>query len=109
MRPTLILVGVITLMLPARLFAQARAPERPHSYVPAAGFVPDSLTAVRIAVAVWTPIYGHAVIDREQPYRAELHGGVWRVVGSLKRGPGGVALAEIAKRDGRILRVSHGK
>ena len=80
-----------------------------HSYVPAKGFVPDSSTAVRIAVAVWGPIYGEQHIAGEQPYRATLHGDIWTVTGSLARGPGGVAIAQISRRNGRIIRISHGK
>lgn len=86
---------------------------RPHSYVPPRGFVPDSLTAVRIAVAVWGPIYGERQIQTEAPYRAALRDGVWTVEGSLHCGGracvGGVAIAEVARHDGRILRVSHGR
>ena len=87
----------------------------PHSYVPPEGFVPDSATATRIAEAVWIPIYGEKHIRDERPYVARLNGDVWRVVGSFPPAPpgqmwlGGRALVEISKRDGRILRVSHGK
>ena len=81
-----------------------------HSYVPPDGFVPDSLTAVRVAVAIWTPIYGEKQIASEKPYRAELRSNVWTVIGQLPPGHvGGVAIAEISKRDARILRVSHGR
>lgn len=87
-----------------------------HSVKPKDGFVPDSKTAVRIAVAVWEPIYGEGNIAEQKPYRARLADGVWTVEGSLPSlAPGqgvmvgGVALAEIAKEDGRVLRVSHGK
>ena len=85
-----------------------------EAYVPPAGFVPDSLTAVRIAEAVLTPIYGSAQIARQHPLRATLRGDVWTVEGSLHAPPGmlaagGVAVAEISRRDARILRVSHGK
>jgi hypothetical protein len=92
---------------------------------PAAGYVPDANTAITIAVAVWGPIYGAAEIAAAKPYRAHLSGGVWTVEGSLacddsaqssvmRRGrmpvcAGGVAVAEIARDDGRILRVGHGK
>src|SRR6185312_12438317 len=82
----------------------------PHAFVPPNGFVPDSLTAVRVAVALWTPIYGEKQIASEKPYHAELHGDVWTVTGQLPAGDvGGVAIAEISKRDARILRVSHGR
>ena len=88
--------------------AAARQPD-PHSYSPANGFVPDSATAVRIAVAVWIPIYGDSLIMSEQPSVAMLNGGVWTVTGTPPRPytQGGVAIARIAKRDGRILFVKH--
>lgn len=54
-----------------------------RGYVPPRGFVPDSATAVRIAVAVWTPIYGEQHIMSEQPFVATLSKGVWTVQGSL--------------------------
>jgi hypothetical protein len=73
------------------------------------GFVPDSLTAIRIGTAVLTPIYGSDQIASEQPFHAELRGKLWRVYGTLKYGPACVAIAEIAKSDGRIVRASHGK
>ncbi len=77
-------------------------------YVPPSGFVPDSATAVRIAVAVWIPIYGAAQIRSEQPYIAKLDRDVWTVTGTLPSGSvGGTAEARIAKRDGRILFVIH--
>ncbi|MHB8519951.1 MAG: YbbC/YhhH family protein [Limisphaerales bacterium] len=102
----------------AVLFAIVVAAAEPakHSAKPKEGFVPDAKTAIKIAVAVWDPIYGRKEIAREKPYRAHLDtNGVWIVEGSLPNGwfgspvLGGVAIAEIAKSDGRILRVSHGK
>ena len=88
--------------------AVAQQPD-PQSYKPPKGFVPDSATAVRIAVAVWIPIYGDSLIRSEQPYVASLKNGVWTVTGTLPRqyNQGGVAIAKIAKRDGRILFVTH--
>ena len=81
-----------------------------HSVVPSNGFVPDEKTAIKIAEAVWVPIYGEQQIQSEKPFVASLKNGVWTVEGSLpKSWVGGVAIAEISKRDGRILRVSHGK
>ncbi|PYK35505.1 MAG: hypothetical protein DME54_04580 [Verrucomicrobia bacterium] len=75
-----------------------------------AGYAPDSATAIKIALAVWEPIYGAAVIAGEKPYHATLRDGVWTVTGSLPgRMKGGVAIAEIPKQDGRILLVSHTK
>lgn len=80
-----------------------------HRYVPAEGFVPTKETAIRIAVAVWEPIYGASQIAEQRPFKARLENGVWIVEGTLHSELGGVAIAEIAKSDGRVLRVSHGK
>jgi len=72
--------------------------------------VPNAATAIKIAVAVWEPIYGREHIAGEKPYTAVLNDGVWTVRGfTAERLLGGVAIAEIAQADGRILRVSHGK
>ena len=88
----------------------AFAQEAKHNYRSAAGYVAGAATAKAIAIAVWTPIYGAKQIAGEKPYKARLQNGVWIVEGSLpKGGHGGVAVAEIDKQDGRILRVSHGK
>jgi hypothetical protein len=91
------------------LASVAREPAA-HGHKPKEGFVPNAATAVSIAVAVWTPIYGAESISRQKPYRARLDGDTWVVEGSLSPGMvGGVARAEISKTDGRILRVTHGK
>jgi hypothetical protein len=82
----------------------------PHNFTPKEGLVPTADVAIRIAVAVWEPIYGKQNIERQKPFRATLANGVWHVQGSLPQGwLGGVALAEISRKDGRVLRVSHGK
>jgi hypothetical protein len=79
-------------------------------YKPKDGFVPDAATAIKVAVAIWGPIFGEAKIANEKPYHAVLKGGTWIVEGSLPEGYfGGVARAEISKEDGRIVSVSHGK
>src|SRR5258708_843245 len=86
------------------------ASEPKHTFKPAQGYVVDQATAIKIAVAVLEPIYGVAHIAGEWPYHATLHHGVWTVTGSLPKAmKGGVAIAEISKDDGRILRVSHGR
>ena len=87
----------------------AAAADAVHGYTPPSGFVPNEETAIRIAVAVWEPIYGVAQIAAQKPYRARLEKGIWSVEGTLHSDLGGVALAEISKKDGRILRVSHGR
>lgn len=81
---------------------------RRQNYRPEQGYVSNEETAIKIAVAVWIPIYGEEEIESQKPYNAVLINEVWRVTGSLPEGwLGGVAEAEIAKDDGRILRISH--
>jgi hypothetical protein len=100
------ILSIVTTFVVATSFAQSSA----HNYRPSEGYVPDAVTAIKIAVAVWEPIYGREQIAAEKPYKAILQDGVWIVEGSLPRGmAGGVAVAEISKYDGKILRVSHGK
>lgn len=81
-----------------------------HSYVPAAGFVPDAEVAIQIARAVLERIYGARQIEGQLPLTARMEGEAWIVTGTLPAGRlGGTARIEIAKQDGRILRVTHGR
>jgi len=104
------IVTFIAVPLVALSSALAQETNPPHNYKPSQGYVPNAETAIRIALAVWEPIYGKKPIDSEKPYRATLKNGVWTVEGSLPPGwRGGVAIAEISASDGTILRVSHGR
>ena len=86
---------------------------------PKHGFVPDSITAVKIAEAVLIPVYWKEQIESERPFKAVLENGVWTVDGTLHcpDGKGGVttmcvgetAEVKMSKTDGRILRVIHYK
>lgn len=100
----------------ALIFALAGAvvaqvePPKMESYVPANGFVSDATTAVVVAVAILSPIYGEGKIRAEAPFIATLNDDVWTVVGTLPHGlKGGVARIQISKVAGKILNVSHGK
>ena len=96
----------LTLMM---TFCMLLAFARPHSYTPPNGFVPDEKTAIRIAEAVLTPIYGERQIESERPFIATLRGDVWAVTGYLPPGTlGGVAEIRISKKSGKILSVTHG-
>jgi len=106
MKKFMMLFFIIFFIFSSILFAEEI---EKHSYKPKDGFVPNEDTAIRIAEAVWLPIYGEEIYG-EKPFKAVLEEGVWIVTGSLPEGHlGGVAIAEISKEDGRILRVSHGK
>jgi hypothetical protein len=72
--------------------------------VPPEGFVPDANKAIKIAVAIWEPIFGRKEIASEMPCRAKLlTNTVWVVEGSLPKG--GVAIAYVAKGDARVSSV----
>ena len=106
-RRTLLIAVILLLFAP---WAYSQSPIA-HNHNPPQSYVPDEATAIKIAVAVWEPIYGKERIAQQKPYKAVLVKGTWIVEGTLPKQytAGGVAAAEIAKEDGRILRVSHGK
>ncbi len=64
---------------------------------------------MRVAICLVATVASQ--IRSEQPYVATLKDGVWTVTGTLPRqyNLGGVAMARISKRDGRILFVLHGQ
>lgn len=80
--------------------------------IPPAGAVPDAKTAILVAKAILTPIYGEE-LRAEEPFRATLKNGRWTIEGSLNCGgqscKGGVAEIRISKSDGRVLMIAHGK
>jgi hypothetical protein len=101
---------LIVLAVAGVIIAAVAAETGVFRFKPKDGFVPTKNVAIKIAVAVWEPIYGAEHIASKKPYRARLTNGVWVVEGSLPEGAvGGVPEAEISKDDGRILRVSHGQ
>ena len=78
-------------------------------YIPEAGFVPDKTTAIKIAEAVWFPIYGEKNF-KNKPYKVKLENGIWYIEGYLPpKVKGGVPYIEIQKKDGKILKVLHDK
>jgi hypothetical protein len=79
-------------------------------FQPRSGMVPNKDTAIQIAIAVLTPIYGADVIKEQRPFVASIKGGIWTVVGTPKKQRvGGAAEIRISKMDGRILYVMHGQ
>ena len=80
------------------------------------GYVPDEKTAVRVAEAVLSPIYGEDQIIHERPFHASLQDGVWTVTGTFEQPSnprlvrvGGVAQIRIDMRTCAILSFTHGK
>jgi hypothetical protein len=78
-------------------------------YVPKSGFVPNKTTAIKIAEAIWLPIYGERIY-RKKLYTVKLENGIWIIEGTLPpNSKGGVPYIEIQKTDGKVLKVMHGK
>ena len=71
--------------------------------------VPNAETAIKVAEAIWLPIYGEGIYEKK-PFKAELDNGIWIVKGSLPIGmKGGVPYMEIRKKDCKVLKITHGK
>jgi hypothetical protein len=81
-----------------------------HNVLKHSGAVPTKETAIALAIAVWSPIYGRDQIGKEAPFQAIRVDDCWFVTGSLKKGwVGGTAEAVIEVADGRFLMISHGQ
>lgn len=106
-----LVVALVVCSISLMTFGGDRHSAKPASgFVPPSGFVPDEATAVRVAEAVLIPIYSQTKVESERPFTAKLTGNVWTVTGHLPPGvDGGVGEVRIDKRNGRILRVTHGK
>src|SRR5947209_1132683 len=78
------------------------------SLLPAQGIIPDEVTAVKVAEAVFTPIFGAEEVAKYSPYHARLTEGLWTVYGTLKPGSrAGTPQMTIQKNDGKIIEVWH--
>jgi hypothetical protein len=64
---------------------------------------------VKVAEAVFQPVFGAEEIAKWQPYHAQLDkNGVWTVYGTLPRNMvGGTPMLKIRKQDGKVLEVWH--
>lgn len=82
-----------------------------YNYRPPNGCVPDAKTAFKIADAILLPIYGENEVEDNKPFTAVLRKGIW-TVGGMGYHPGlegGGMEIDIAKSDGRILRIYAGQ
>jgi hypothetical protein len=73
------------------------------------GVVGDKETAIRIAEAILSPIYGEKVIRGQQPYKVTLEDGKWTVDGTVSPDFGGRFRVVILQSDGRILEIGYGR
>jgi len=99
-----LILACFTAFCASSLFAEA------ETFKPKDGFIPDEKTAIRVAEAVLSPIYGEDKIISERPFTAKLNKDVWTVTGHLREGLlGGVAEIRISKTTGKIISVTHGR
>jgi hypothetical protein len=71
------------------------------------GYVPNEETAIKVAEALWLPLYGTNIYSH-RPFKATLQDSVWFVKGTLDEGArGGVPYAEIQKKDCKVIRLYH--
>jgi ATP-dependent Clp protease ATP-binding subunit ClpA len=76
------------------------------AHLPEAGCVPDPETAMRIAEAVWIPLYGEDLVKQQRPLQADLTASVWTVRGSPPPAQAAEPLVIVMSRvDGRIFKI----
>ena len=66
--------------------AIVRQTSKDRTFARPKALVPNEETAIRIAEAIWIPIFGQELIERQKPFRAKLENDVWTVRGSLPEG-----------------------
>ena len=106
------LIVAVALIGLAGNWIETNARAQLQSRVPEQGFVPDAMTAEKIAEAVLVPIYGQTQIDLEKPFKVTLNNGgsIWTISGQLRSDLlGGVFTIRIQKQDGKILSLDHGR
>ncbi|SRR6266436_4190684 len=90
------------------VFASLSQGSTTKSSLPSQGVIPDEVTAVKVAEAVFPPIFGPDEVTKFSPYHAQLKDGVWTVYGTLKPGSrGGTPQMTIQKKDGKVIEVWH--
>ena len=73
------------------------------------GVVADKETAIRIAEAILSPVYGKKAIRGQRPYQVTLKDGKWTVDGTVLPGfVGGSFHIVILQRDGGVLEIGYG-
>jgi len=74
------------------------------------GVVADKETAIRIAEAILSPVYGEKAIREQRPYQVTVKDGKWTVDGTAS--PGHVVgrfHVVILQSDGRVLEIGYGR
>jgi hypothetical protein len=100
------MISIIPILL--LLFTLSIASTQNDNYIPPNDLVPDKETAIKIAEAIWLPIYGKDIYDFK-PFVAELSSDkrIWKVSGTVHETKGGAPYAEIRKKDCKIIKIIH--
>lgn len=109
MKVTNIVTSALLLVCLFAIKSNAQKKNKPIN--PYLDFVPNRETAIKIAEAIWLPIYGKEIYD-DTPFIATLKdSSVWLVKGTFNNDYmfGGVPYIWIRKKDSKILKVIHGK
>lgn len=106
MKKSYVLFVIIALVVFTSFFSSNSIKKRQE----VANYVPDAETAIKVAEAIWLPIYGEKIYQKK-PFVAKLKDStIWVVTGTLKEKLlGGVPYIEIQKSDCKIIKVTHGK
>lgn len=76
---------------------------------PKNGYIPDKETAIKIAEAIWLPVFGNKIYS-SKPFVAVLkNNSIWVVQGTLHTEKGGVPYLEIQKSNCKVLEMYHSK
>lgn len=72
--------------------------------------IPDKQSAIAVAEPILFKIYGNDQILGEKPYNINLIDGYWLLSGSLPQGyKGGTFLIILSEKNGRVIKLTHGK
>lgn len=72
--------------------------------------ISNSKTAVSVAESILFPIYGKKNIIDQRPYKVNKIDGYWVINGTLSQNKlGGTFLIILNSKDGKVIKLSHGK
>ena len=102
---------ISTLCLSSASLAQnVPAQNAPKVFECNGGVVADKETAIRIAEAILSPVYGEKAIRGQRPYQVTLKDGKWTVDGTASSASFGESFhIVILQSDGRVLEIGYGR
>ena len=104
-----IFFSLLIILITACMQSNSSSDTQQGGYLPPNGYVPNAETAIKIAEAVWLPIYGDEIY-KYKPFKADLiQDTIWKVYGTVYTDKGGSPIAEIQKSDCKILSIYHEK